>query len=159
MEISSGTIALLDDDELWAVVAHEIGHVKQGVWKVGILKLLSAVALFPNHYLTLCLNWAGDEMNADSIALTLTDNPQSLQRALVKISTAQIGYLQHNLSKPLATMASSGIGLCVKNALRIRYSAIRFFFGDSLFGYAHPFLSERLKAMRSGVVQKKLKGR
>ena len=149
IEISSGAIGLLDDDELQAVLAHEIGHVKQGVWKIAILKLLSAVAFFPNHYLTLCLNWAGNEMDADRIAQALTNNPQSLQRALMKIAAAQSRYLKQRFEERPAPNAISGIGLGVKNALRIRYYAIRFFFGDSLFGYAHPFLSERLKALES----------
>ena len=86
-------------------------------------------------------------MQADHIALALTDDPQSLQRALVKVSTAQVGYLRKGFGKSAATNATGGIVLYVKNALRVRCCAIRFFFGDGLFGYAHPFLSERLKAL------------
>jgi Zn-dependent protease with chaperone function len=149
IEISSGAIKLLDEDELRAVVAHEIGHVKQGVWKVGVLKLLSAVAFFPNHYLTLCLNWSGDEMDADRIALALTNDSQSLRNALARISMAQAGYLRENSDKCAMAKIVNEIGLCLKNVLGIRYSAIRFFFGDSLFGYAHPDVSERLNALES----------
>lgn len=89
--------------------------------------MLSAMAIFPNYYLTLCLNWSAAEMDADSVALALTGNPEPLQRALVKISTAQIGYLRQSFTKPSKTNTISGIGLYFKNKLRIRYSAIRFF--------------------------------
>ena len=152
LEISRGAVDLLDGAELQAVVAHEVGHLSQGIGRVGALKLLSSLALFPNHYLTLCLNWPASEIKADRFALAKTGNPEALQRAIVKISIAQLNYLRSNVSRRSADRAKmngikGGVLRRTRGALRIDYASIRFFFGDRLFGYAHPYVSERLEAI------------
>lgn len=151
IELSNGTIELLNQQELKAVIAHELGHIKQGLWKVSMLKLLSSLAMFPNYYLTLCIDWAKKEMDADQFALTVTKDAESLKQALIKISTAQIPY------SILATDSNLGFfNKSVKVSLKIfskkLHSAIisvKFFFGDGLFGYVHPYLSERLEAIET----------
>ncbi len=150
LEISSGTFELLDSAELKVAIAHEIGHIKQGIWKVEALKFLSSLALFPNYYLTLCLNWSGQEMESDRFALSVTRNPQTLKQALIKISTAQMSYLKSVSSNPNADSIARKRKLFIGRLKEKWYTAtmsVRFFFGDSLFGYAHPYLSERLDAI------------
>ena len=151
IELSNGTIELLTQQELKAVIAHELGHVRQGLWKVSVLKSLSSLAMFPNYYLTLCLDWAKKEMDADQFALAVTKDPQSLKQALIKISTAQIPY------SILATDSNLGFfNKSLKAKLEIFSKrlhsiviSVKFFFGDGLFGYVHPYLSERLKAIET----------
>ena len=151
IELSTGTIELLNRHELKAVIAHELGHVRQGLWKLTTLKLLSSLAMFPNYYLTLCIDWAKNEMDADQFALAVTKDPQSLKQALIKISTAQISYSM------LATGSSLGFfNKSLKTSLKIFSKrlhsviiSVKFFFGDGLFGYVHPYLSERLEAIET----------
>ena len=144
IELSQDTLDLLSPQELKAAITHEIGHIRQGLWKVSALKFLSSLALFPNYYLTLCMDWAKKEIEADRFALDVTKDVQSLKQALVKISTAQIPY-------SILSENSVGYGknLLAKIATKFKNVSIsiNFFFGDGLFGYAHPYLSERLKAV------------
>ncbi len=153
VEISQGAARLLSEDELRAVIAHELGHLSQGIRRIGVLKLLSSLAMFPNHYLTLCLNWSASEIGADRFALTVTGDREALQRAVVKMSVAQMDCLRSSVSRPSAETGKGGkergILRRMRGALRIEYGSMRFFFGDGLFGYAHPYVSERLEAIGS----------
>lgn len=65
IEISRGAIELLELEELKSVIAHELGHIRQGLWKIWALKTLSSLLLFPNHYLTVCVNWSKREIDAE----------------------------------------------------------------------------------------------
>lgn len=134
--ISQETLALLNSEELKAALAHELGHLKQGLWRITVLKLLSSLALFPNHYLTLCVHWAKNEIEADRFALQVTNSPRALKQALIKISTAQKAPIKQNLLIKLFTDRVSSV-----------YFTFQYFFGDSLFGYVHPTISERLEAI------------
>lgn len=149
IEISRGTINILSPEELKAAIAHEIGHIRQGPWKVGFLKLLSSIALFPNYYLTLCMDWAKNEIDADRFVMVATNDPQSLKQALIKISTAQIScpVLDSN-SRYLNKWCKGFIGT-IKRKFNSLLISVNFFFGDGLLGYAHPYLSERLQAIDS----------
>lgn len=155
IEITSGTFDLLSQEELKAVIAHELGHVRQGLWKIRILKYLSSAALFPNHYLTLCLNWSQKEIHADQFALELTDDQQSLKNALVKMSTAQISYLNGSNQQKTSFSRNWLVSKISTKWHSIMISA-RFFWGDNLFGYAHPYLSERLEMLNAYTPKKKV---
>ncbi|MCK4998872.1 MAG: M48 family metalloprotease [Anaerohalosphaera sp.] len=133
---------MLEQKELAVAISHEIGHIKQGPWKISLLKILSSFALFPNYYLTLCIDWAKKEIDADRFAVMATQDPQSLKQALVKMSVAQI---EHTTRQYGHDNMSAKLLKTFKNELRSIMISIKFFFGDSLFGYAHPFLSERLQ--------------
>ena len=154
IEVSRGATELLDQRELVAVVAHELGHVRQGLWRVATLKLLSMLAMFPNYYLTLCVDWARREIEADRFALATTGDPKALRRALIKLSTAQVSALNVSVDRH-----RSGIGRrllrTAATAIRTKWlemtSSVRFFFGDGLLGYVHPYLSERLTAIGAHV--------
>jgi len=151
IELSSGTIELLTQQELKAAIAHELGHIRQGLWKVSVLKLLSSLAMFPNYYLTLCLDWAKKEMDADQFALKITKDAEPLKQALIKISTAQIPYSILATDNSLGFFNKS-IKVCLKifsKRLNSVIISVKFFFGDRLFGYVHPYLSERLEAIET----------
>lgn len=148
LEISKEALDLLEPDELKAVIAHELGHLRHGLLLVSLLKALSLIALFPNYYMTLCVNWAKREMEADKFALQHIDKPETLRDALIKISAAELWSMPRRaISKALGKIAAR-VGL---SKVRERVSELilvgRFFFGDGILGYTHPLLSERLAAI------------
>ncbi len=138
IELSRGTVDLLDADELKAVIAHELGHIKSGIRKVETLKLLSSFGLFPNYYLTFCINWPKYEKDADRFSIEVTHNPKALKTALIKISTAGLRFSDKKSS-------NHSLGVKYHNVKR----SISFFFGEGLLGYTHPHLSHRLAAIDS----------
>ena len=147
IEVSRDTVNLLSPQELKAAIAHELGHMRQGPWRVSILKLLSSLALFPNYYLTLCMNWAKKEIEADRFAIDVTKDAQSLKQALIKTSAAQISYYTSTTPKPARRFHR--LISALKRRLHLTLASVRFFFGDGLFGYAHPYLSERLEMIHT----------
>lgn len=148
LELSQNAFEILDTEELKAAIAHELGHLKQGFFWVLVLKILSMLALFPNYYLTVCINWAGREMEADRFALKITRNAQALHRALIKISTAELWIRPGTeASKPTEKITAWKWVKPVREWAEDLVAAARFFFGDGILGYTHPFLSERLAAI------------
>jgi len=148
IEMSTDTLELLSCPELAAVMSHEIAHIRQGVWLISLLKALSCLALFPNFYLTLWLDWAGKEVDADRFAVAVTGDADAVKRALVKVSAAQLVYV----ARP--RVRHRGFWARPLQKLGARWDSVmaslRFFFGDGLLGYAHPYLSERLEALGNG---------
>lgn len=153
IEITDGALELLTQDELRAAIAHELGHVKQGVLKVEVLKLLSSLALFPNHYLTLCLNWSSKEMQADRFALEATNDPNSLKQALIKTSTGHVSDLNDSAGQRRPRFSNGWLGSKIRKKWLSILTSVRFFWGDSLFGYSHPYLSERIKGIDAFVME------
>jgi len=137
IEVHDTLLNLLTEEELKAALAHELGHLHSGQIKIALMKWLSSLALFPNYYLAICINWAQLEMEADQFAIGTTKNPSALKHALVKISTAQISY-KSSTNKNESHLL---------NKIRGIRTALRYYFGDGLLGYAHPRLTERLAAI------------
>lgn len=156
IEISRGAIELLELEELKSVIAHELGHIRQGLWKIWALKTLSSLLLFPNHYLTVCVNWSKREIDADQFALSLTKDPLPLKHALIRMSTAQLSYLKAAPARQEATRSFSMLRIFtggIKDRWYKMLVSIRFFFGDGLLGYVHPCLPERLEAIDLNVTR------
>ena len=90
-------------------------------------------------------------MDADQFALKITKDAESLKQALIKISTAQIPYSILATDNSLGFFNKS-IKACLKifsKRLNSVIISVKFFFGDRLFGYVHPYLSERLEAIET----------
>lgn len=145
IEISTATTDLLSFQELKTVLAHELGHLRQGLWQIEILKLLSSVLFFPNYYLTLCIDWSGKEIDADKFAIEVTKDCQSLKTALIKTATYQLSCM--TLRSKINTNFWSSFVNGLNEKLNSISISIKFFFGDRLLGYIHPNLSERLEAI------------
>lgn len=148
IEVSTDTLELLSSRELKAVVAHEVGHIRQGLWPISLLKALSCLALFPNFYLTLCLDWARREMDADRFAVAATGDVDALKRALVKASAAQLAYVARPRHCSRGSWARPIRILC--SGWNSVMASLRFFFGDGILGYVHPYLPDRLEAIGRG---------
>jgi hypothetical protein len=148
IEIGRETAALLDSAEIKAAVAHELGHVKQGLASVAMLKVLSLLALFPNYYLTACLDWYARELDADRFALKLLGNPVALRAALIKVSMASMSEVKESGAVKLAKKVGSWPGgEDLVRSIEELVVAVRFFFGDAILGYSHPLLADRLAAV------------
>ena len=146
--ISQRTLDLLTIEELQAAIAHEIGHIRQGQWKISWLKLLSSLALFPNYYLTFCIDWAKKEIDADKFAVEVTKNTEALKHALIKMSTFHMTCSmsaadQHNLRKLHFGLRQKMFNKYIMPAV----ASLKFYFSVALIGYIHPCLSERLQAI------------
>lgn len=133
--ISEGAFQFLDNEELKAAIAHEIGHIKRGVRSLEIYKFLCAVMLVPNPYLSIVLKPSKLEFDADEFAVKATAGKDALSGALLKTSV-------HNMFR----RGDKG------NLLEKRFKIIReiknFYFGDKLLGYAHPPLMLRLERIK-----------
>jgi Zn-dependent protease with chaperone function len=128
IEISSAALKTFDEDELKAAVAHELGHIIQGLNGLRLAKILSAVGLFPSYILTLGFDFVKMEYESDRIAVEITNDPDSLKRAIKKVNVLE---------------SMSGVKQINKHVkkLKITYD---FFFGNVLMGYGHPIPAERL---------------
>ncbi|MBN2589152.1 MAG: hypothetical protein JXA96_04780, partial [Sedimentisphaerales bacterium] len=151
IEISTAAIDILSVKELNSVLAHELGHLHHGLWKTEILKLLSSVLFFPNYYLTLCMNWAAMEIEADIFSLEATKDKTSLINALLKTSASQFSNTAYGSKKSFKE--HDRLWNYLKVQLNSVLVSVRFFYGDRLLGYVHPNLSERLDAIENNLAE------
>lgn len=148
INISRPTLTKLKENELKAVIAHEIGHIKKGLRKIALAKLLSRVALYPNYFLSILFDFAEMEYEADRFSVEATKDKASLKSALIKMSVLSA------LSKKGKVKTSKilpEIAFCKKiSGYLRRLSAVdKFFFGNVLMGYTYPFLMERIKQIEN----------
>ncbi len=141
IEFNTALLDSLTEAELMAAMAHELGHLQQGQGQITLLKLLSTLAMFPNYVLALCIDWPKLEHQADQFAVEATNDPDALKHALVKIAAAQISYNSKD------TQLNSRLA----QKFRGIKTVLQYYLGDSLLGYAHPSLTERLEAIDSYV--------
>lgn len=95
--ISSGTLELLEDDELRFVLAHEVGHIMSGhmtyrtlaiilvYFGVAVLPFLGAVALLP-FQLALLEWYRKSELSADRAGLIGSQDPRASMKAFLKLA-------------------------------------------------------------------------
>jgi beta-lactamase regulating signal transducer with metallopeptidase domain len=78
----------LPDDQLRAVIAHELVHVKKHAWKLWWLGALSRIAVAGPGLLTLLLDYRSMELTADREAVLWTGDRDALMGALRNASRA-----------------------------------------------------------------------
>lgn len=139
LEVGEEISEALTRAELRWIIAHELGHLRQGLWKLCALRVASSLLLFPNYYLTLCLDWAAMEMRADRFATETTGDAASCRSALTKLWAAQWARSEEERT------GDSWLGALISNTV----PAIRFFFGEGIAGYSYPLICERLAAARA----------
>ena len=79
---------LVNDDELAAILAHELHHLIDDTRSVRRLELLSIAGLCPFNYLLILYDFARSEFLADEFASRVV-GPEALKEAMVKLSTAR----------------------------------------------------------------------
>jgi Zn-dependent protease with chaperone function len=136
--INKEIINVLNEGEIIAIIAHEMAHIKYDVRKMELLKLMSRLALFPNFFLTIFLNYRKMEERADKFAVEATKTKSDLKNALIKISTLSL-FVGKDSNK------RKNIKQKDLNILKKIHVFDEFFFGEALIGYSHLGMIERLK--------------
>ena len=145
IEINNNIYDVLNEKEIQAVISHELGHIKQGLRKIALLKFLSRIAMFPNFFLTILLDFRRMEDEADKFAIIVTGNREALKSALEKLATAKL------VDKMTALQGKERRGSKLPGWIKIVKKKFLilddFLFGEALVGYSHPSILERIKAM------------
>jgi Zn-dependent protease with chaperone function len=127
----------LNDREIVAVAAHEMAHMKYDARKIRLMKIISRFALFPNFFLTIFYNYRMMEQRADKFAIEATKTNENLKSALIKIST--LSQFQAKITNTRKDVKQKDL-----NILKEISIIDDFLFGESLLGYSHPEILERL---------------
>jgi len=139
--IEKDILHILSEEELKAVIAHELAHIKYDLKKISLLKFFSGLALFPNSYLLLLLDYREMELNADRTALAMVKNKAALERAVRRLS------LLGHFTEPAKEPKKSRLKAWISRYKEWSKISNNFFNKDVLIGYAHPEISERIKSI------------
>jgi|GEM_PF-7027953 len=148
--ISLGSIEKLEKEELVAMIAHELGHLKNDLRKIEWCKALSIFTFFPNYYWTLLLDTRNYELEADCFSTKMTGDGEALVKAIVKASVLNLeiekmrfGFIENVYNK----LSSYGWRKLASLLKRLAISA-EFFLGEGLLEYAYPPLNMRIAYIR-----------
>lgn len=142
--INQNVLENLSSDEIEAAVAHELGHLAQGLKKTEWLKLLSVITMYSNYYLTLCLDMLQRELEADRFALRAGVSSDNLVKAMVKVSLVDLRHRPSLWKQIKSKILRSMESISKTSSLNM---VNEFFFGEAILGYTYPVLSERLAAV------------
>jgi Zn-dependent protease with chaperone function len=149
--LSKGAIERLNINELKALVAHEMGHIRQSLRKLSLAKLLSRMSLSPNYILVLSFDFAEMEFDADRFCIEATKDKKAFRDALVKISI--INTSPKEIPRKSALLLNKIFDKILTKRIRTTIENLlvsdEFYFGDVLVGYAHPTIMQRIKNIDS----------
>ncbi|MDD5670240.1 MAG: hypothetical protein PHN49_01235 [Candidatus Omnitrophica bacterium] len=145
MRLTRKAIDELGRDELEALLAHEIFHVKRHGLPFAILNFLSEWTVFGGGFLTLSQNSKDMEYDADTFALEWLGRNGKTKDVLIslldKVSIVNsIGGLAYSQS----AMSFVGSGHDKGNQ-SIHKFIDQLFFGDIILSYVHPTINERIE--------------
>ncbi len=143
--LSNEALEKLDANEIMALVTHELGHVKQGLRKLFLAKILSRISLLPNYFLTALFDFVAMEYEADRFCVRATEDKEALKNALIKT------ILLNQALRKEALKGRNGKTRLMKIS-KFYYKLLatdEFFFGDILLGYSQPVLAQRIKRIES----------
>lgn len=155
LTISQKTIELLSDDELRAVLFHELWHLKRHSRLFAILDTLSRVSLLGRGLLVIAFDTVAWEYEADRFAAAQLERcgltTEVLVGALEKMVAADT--LLRGLAPsasiallPVATTGSPDASALMMGRLRLLREL---YFGDFVMSYVHPTLDERISHIRA----------
>ena len=139
--INKEILDILNEDELKAIIVHELAHIKYDLRIIALLKFFSRIALFPNYYLLLLMNYREMEFNADRVAIKMMRNSVALEKALKKLTFSK--YLFAREEKPLKSKLPGWI----YNFRKWKSIFNDFFVRNTLVGYTHPSILDRIKSI------------
>lgn len=162
IEISQGTVELLDRAEIEAILAHEVAHhIKGHCRRHNWLHLLGRITLFGGAFVGSLENSFGYELDADQVAVArLGASPAALKSALLKMRAATVleQFLRPSFRRgiPLTPDAiqpsqSPSLGARIAAPLNAMLTRIRLWLAiyasDGDIAYWHPSVNDRIAAL------------
>lgn len=109
--LTSGLVDTFSDDEIFTVIAHELGHIKcrhtlYSLMATNFLLLIQIFSLFPviglvlgyGFYLTLLAWYRRSELSADRAALLATQSEELVSRTMMKLAGGGSNKIYESLS-------------------------------------------------------------
>lgn len=149
--ISLESLKRLEKQELMAVTAHELGHLKSNLRRIEWLRALSVISFFSNYYLTLLLDTRGYEREADGFSINVTGDGEALIDALIKTATFNTRKPPVGFPRMMMERLNDAGYHRLAGYLRSLAASMEFFFGGGLLGYSHPPLIQRVADIRGMV--------
>ncbi|NIV11115.1 MAG: M48 family metalloprotease, partial [Aliifodinibius sp.] len=131
--ITTGAIEKLSQEELEATIAHEISHIRQGLFHIEFARLISWLLFFPNGSWHSLIDFVEREFDADRQAIQLTEKRKPLISALLKTS------LSIDKQKPRKALIRSDNRILSKyRSFRATWRSFdKFLSGDVMVGYTY----------------------
>lgn len=166
LQLTSGAAQLLSSEEMQALLAHEVGHLKNDVLRFRLLNALSNLTVWGNGFLAVLFDSFKVEFLADEFAVgylrELGMSPVVLQRLLIKMEA-------NNSLQPSHGGTGAGSPLCivddfgrempslslsdqrgpVAKTRKLLDIFVELYFGDRVLSYFHPSLRDRLDRIAS----------
>jgi len=157
--IGQGALKILSKEEISAVVAHEIAHLKYEIKWITLCHYVSYATLTSPSLLTIMFDLRRRELRADNFAARLLGKPEPLISALRKIRSFQSSDMFKETQ-----VSQNGLKRNLSSKIRERFfekgkgivALYDFTYGRGLLGYVHPPFGERIQALEEFSVSSSL---
>jgi len=146
INVSSAALSRFTEAELKAALAHELGHVRQGLRRLRMLSSLCILGGHPPWLLALMFNLQELEERADQFALQAGAAPQALVGAILKTTDPplQLARWFHRGLMRLRNHIPGRMHRWMFRAVQWFLIMDRFLFTGELTAFAHPPLRDRM---------------
>jgi len=158
LTITDKTAEFLNEQELEALLAHEIGHIKKHAHIYTFLNFFSEWTLFGKGFLTAVLDSRQTEYDADDFCLKWLNERGMSKKVLIDLlnktltinsvfkyvaqSSSLLAFNEAEISHDRADYENPGL----KEKLKLLYE---FYFGDLILSYVHPTIEERVRRIEA----------
>lgn len=151
LKVSKNTIEMLRKDELTAMIAHEMAHLKKHSLMYSLLDFLSEWTFFGNGFLAIVTNSKEAEFEADRFACNWLRSNGHDKKVLISalqksvVANAMLGYLAPSNSIMAFSdgkITESSHDITFVERMKLCYEL---YFGDLVLSYVHPGIDERIK--------------
>lgn len=129
----------LEEDEKEILICHEMAHIKLHLQKLGVLRFISLILLFPNPLLELLIDTSKYEFEADQVAVKETGKRKEYLNLLDKLYRSEDNIVN---PKPIEDNLSKKYLKVIKEYVTSYYY---FFMEARIMGYVHPEKEFRMK--------------
>lgn len=158
--VNTGLLDLLSEDEIRAVIAHELGHIKcghtiliqMGIWAINAASMLSELTFGFGNIISSGLIFAfyewrrKAELSSDRAALLITDDLNTVMQTMLKISGGSKQY-GHECSLNEFINQSENYQQLDRDGLNQIYKFLLYNGGNNSM-LSHPFPVERISYLR-----------